>query len=288
MIGAATLPVGMNARLFASNWRPVADEIAFAAEAGFDLLQLPGPVGGLGIERLGDLPVVVGAMLRDAGLGAVMEMAFRIDTDGRTSTGGTTLTAVRANLAPRAALGATAVHIHPVPHQPDDADGVRRLEDLLARVLPACVEAAADVGVSLSVEHNEPRLALLSDPQRVAALLDAVDGLGLVWDLNHTAPDRLPQFVGLAPRMRLVHVSDTPLPQLNGHQPIGAGSLDVGAYLSAALDAGFRGPLLLEIGGHPLAGGFGRDTDEALVDSLGRLRTLLATGSPEGSNPPGP
>jgi sugar phosphate isomerase/epimerase len=109
----------------------------------------------------------------------------------------------------------------------------------------------------------------------VAALLDAVDGLGFVWDLNHTAPDRLSGFVALAPRMRLVHVSDTPLPQLNGHQPIGGGSLDVEAYLGAAIDGGFSGPLVLEIGGHPLAGGFGRDTDEALSDSLGRVRTLL-------------
>src|SRR3954468_13954348 len=201
-------PVGMNARLFASNWRPVAEEIAFAADVGFDLLQLPGPVGGLGIERLGDLPVVVGAMLRCARLGAVMEMAFRVDTDGRTSTGGTVLAAVRANLAPLAALGASAVHVHPVPHHPGDSDAVRRLEDLLERVLPACVEAAADVGVSLAVEHNEPRLALLSDPERVAALLDAVDGLGFVWDVNHTAPDRLPQFAALAPRMQLAHVSD--------------------------------------------------------------------------------
>jgi sugar phosphate isomerase/epimerase len=276
VIGSATLPVGMNARLFASNWRPVAREIAFAAEAGFDLLQLPGPVGGLGIERLGDLPVVVGAMLRDAGLGAVMEMAFRIDADGRTSSGGTTLAAVRANLAPLAALGATGVHIHPVPHHPDDPDAVRRLEDLLERALPACVEAAADVGVSLSLEHNEPRLALFSDPRRVAAVLEAVDGLGFVWDLNHTAPDRLPEFAALSSRMRLVHVSDTPLPHLNGHQPIGGGSLDVEAYLGAAIDGGYRGPLVLEIGGHPLAGGFGRDTDEALSDSLGRVRLLLA------------
>jgi L-ribulose-5-phosphate 3-epimerase len=269
------LPVGMNARLFPSNWRPVADEIAFAADSGFDLLQLPGPVAGLGVQRLGAPPVIVGALLRDVGLGAVMEMAFRLDPDGRTSTGGTILGAVRANLSPLAALGATSVHVHPIPPNPDDASDVRRIEDLIEAALPACVEAAADLGVSLSLEHNEPRLALFSDPERCAALLEAVDGLGLVWDVNHTAPDRLPQFAALAPRMRLVHVSDTPLPQLNGHQPIGGGSLDLDGYLGAVLEQGYRGPLVLEIGGHPLAGGFGRDTDEALVDSLRRVRGSL-------------
>src|SRR5262249_48842474 len=106
--------------------------------------------------------------------------------------------------------------------------------------------------------------------------VEAVDGLGLVWDLNHTAPDRLPGFAALAPRMRLVHVSDTPLPQLNGHQPIGGGTLDVEAYLAAAVGGGFRGPLVLEIGGHPRAGGVGRASDEALSDSLRKTHAILA------------
>jgi L-ribulose-5-phosphate 3-epimerase len=272
------LPVGMNARLFASNWRPVAEEIAFAARAGFDLLQLPGPPHGLDSTRLGAPPVVVGALLRGAGLDAVMEMAFRVDARGRTATGGTILTALRVNLAAVAALGARAVHLHPVPADIDGDDALRRLEDRIVSALPACVEAAAGAEVSLALEHNEPRLALFADPARCAEALDAVDGLGLVWDVNHTAPDRLGAFVSLAPRMRLVHVSDTPLPQLNAHQPLGGGSLDVDGYLAAALAAGFRGPVVLEIGGHPRAGGFGRDTDTALLDSLGRVRRALASG----------
>ena len=215
-------------------------------------------------------------MLRDAGLGAVMEMAFRIDADGRTSTGGTILAAVRANLAPLAALGATAVHIHPVPHHPDDPDAVRRLEDLLARVLPGvCRGGRRRRRVAVGGAQRAPARAALG-PAAGRRPARRRRRPGFVWDLNHTAPNRLPEFAALAPRMRLVHVSDTPLPQLNGHQPIGGGSLDVEAYLGAALDGGFRGPLVLEIGGHPLAGGFGRDTDEALVDSLGRVRSLLA------------
>jgi sugar phosphate isomerase/epimerase len=264
----------MNARLFASNWRPVAREIGFAAACGFDLLQVPGPVTGLGVQRLGDPPVVVGALLRERGLGAVMEMAFRLDADGRTQTGGTMLAALRTNLAPAVAVGVSGVHLHPVPADMSEEDGVRRLEDLIERALPACVEAAGGVGLPLSLEHNEPRLALFSDPARCAAVLDAVDDLGFVWDLNHTAPDRLPEFAALAPRMRLVHVSDTPLPHLNGHQPIGGGTLDVEGYLAAAIGAGFRGPLVLEIGGHPRAGGFGRDTDAALADSLRKAHSI--------------
>jgi sugar phosphate isomerase/epimerase len=71
--------------------------------------------------------------------------------------------------------------------------------------------------------------------------------------------------------MTVVHVSDSPLPALNAHYPVGEGSIDVPALLAAVADRGFRGPAILEIGGHPMHGGFGRDTDQALRTSLRRL-----------------
>ena len=76
---------------------------------------------------------------------------------------------------------------------------------------------------------------------KVAALLDAVPGLGFVWDVNHTHPDDLAAFKALAPRMSMLHVSDTPLPETNYHLPIGMGNVDFADYFRAALGGGFTG-----------------------------------------------
>jgi L-ribulose-5-phosphate 3-epimerase len=97
-------------------------------------------------------------------------------------------------------------------------------------------------------------------------VLEALPGLHLVWDVNHTHPDRLETFLALRPRLSLVHVSDTPLPETNHHLPLGSGTVD----LSLVRDLGV--PLVLEIGGLPFSGGYGLDTDEALIESSARLR----------------
>ena len=66
------------------------------------------------------------------------------------------------------------------------------------------------------------------------------------------------------------------LPTLNHHLPIGQGNVDF-AYIFKELDRrDFHGPGILEIGGLPKSGGYGRDTDEALQDSLVRLRMVEA------------
>ena len=70
--------------------------------------------------------------------------------------------------------------------------------------------------------------------------------------------------------MSLVHVSDTPLPETNHHLPLGRGSVDV------AVVSGLDVPLILEIGGLPVSGGPGLDTDDVLLDS--RRRLLSQTG----------
>jgi hypothetical protein len=75
------------------------------------------------------------------------------------------------------------------------------------------------------------------------------------------------RFLALRERMTLLHVSDTPLPQTNHHLPLGRGNVDL-APVRTFEDV----PLILEIGGLPHSGGPGLDTDEALLDSLDRLR----------------
>src|SRR3954465_13412787 len=70
--------VGMNARLFPGNWRPLAQEAGFAAGAGFDCLQLVAYDEGIDAERLGAPLEEAGASLREAGLGMVLEIVVRV------------------------------------------------------------------------------------------------------------------------------------------------------------------------------------------------------------------
>lgn len=75
--------------------------------------------------------------------------------------------------------------------------------------------------------------------------------------------------------MTLLHVADTPLPAVNYHLPLGMGSVDLPAYCAALLAGEYRGPAILEIGGLPQSGGYGRDTDDALIDSRARFQTAI-------------
>ena len=270
-------PLGMNARLFPAFWRPALDEVAFAAANGFDVLQFPGPAGGLGEDRLGAPVPEVAHALAEAGVEAVQEILVFVGADGTTADGETPLDALRANLDPARELGVQRAHLHiALADRSIDDAAVRDLERSLGPMLRDAVAMAGDAGIALGMEHNQPALRLFADPHVMAGLLDAVPGLGLVWDLNHTPPEQLDPFASLAPRMTLLHVSDTQLPAVNGHLPLGLGSLDLAGYLGAAVRAGFEGPAVLEVGGHPSSGGFGQDSDEALLSSLTRMRALVA------------
>lgn len=236
------------------NWRPPAQEIAFAAGAGFDTLQIQGRRAGELEDELGIDAAELGALFDDAGVEPALEMLVRHEGEP-----GTFARALEANLAAIEAIGILRVHIHPVggpeglPHLVDD--------------YRAALEIAESAGLVFAAEHNAPGHTLLVGPDEVERLLDAVPGLGLIWDINHTPADEVARFLAWHERIALVHVSDTPLPQTNHHLPLGRGSVDL-SVLRTFVDV----PLVLEIGGLPHSGGPGLDTDEALLDSLARLR----------------
>lgn len=272
------ISLGMNARLYPGIWRPAREEVAFAHDRGFAWLQFPGPEQGLDADRLGDPLAVVAAALRRAGIGAVMEIGVQIDESGRTAAGHTPLDVLRANLPAISTLLCSRVHWHLAPRAPVGTSGpgvLHGLEEDLRPQFAAAVELAARHGFQFGVEHNEPRIGLFAAPERCAATLEAVPGLGFVWDINHTTPAQLGGYLALTPRMTLLHISDTPLPAVNAHLPFGLGTIDLAAYCRELLARGFRGPAILEIGGLPQSGGYGRDTDAALADSRDRLRRAL-------------
>lgn len=241
-------------RTSGGNWRPPEDELRFAAAAGFDTIQIRSDRPGELEDELGVGASELGAQFDDAGVEPVLELLVRHEGEP-----GTVARALRANLEAIDAIGILRVHVHPV--------GPREAAPLLAADFAEALEVAEGAGLIFAAEHNAPGHRLLVEPDEVEALLDGVPGLGLVWDVNHTPAEHVSRFLALRELFTLVHVSDTPLPETNHHLPLGRGSVDFDV-LEQIEDA----PFILEIGGLPHSGGPGLDTDEALLDSLARLR----------------
>lgn len=268
--------LGMNGRFFPGNWRPARQEIAFAQAAGFQSMQFAVRDEGLGEAKLGDSFTTVAALLQAARITPVMEILVRLDRAGLAPDGSTPLTILEANLPAITALPCRTVHWHLAIREAMTPAAVAALEVALYPQLAAGVALAHQYGFRLGLEHNEPDLLLFGTPEKCVAALNATPGLHFVWDLNHTTPAHLPGFLALTPRMSMLHVSDTLLPEVNYHFPIGEGNLDFAAYFGALQQRGFSGPAILEIGGQPKSGGFGRDTDEALISSQQRLAKVLS------------
>lgn len=275
MSNSAPIQLGMNARLFPTNWRPARDEIVFAARSGFQSIQFNGREYGLDTSYLGADPTIIGQALHIAKLLPVMEIVVRLDTEGRTSTGMTAMDVLRNNLSAIQALGCRFVHWHLVPAKRMSGTELRALERAGRAWLFEAVEFAAQAGFQFGFEPNEPDIPLFASPKLCADLIDDIPGLGLVWDVNHTIPEHLGAFLELAPLMQMLHLSDTPLPEVNHHLPIGLGSVNFAKIFHQLNQGGFTGPAILEIGGLPKSGGYSRDTDEALTDSLRQLTEML-------------
>ncbi|NOK58168.1 MAG: sugar phosphate isomerase/epimerase [Chloroflexi bacterium AL-N10] len=272
------IPIGFNVRLFPNLWRPAREDIAFAGAHGFGSMQFPTLNRGLDADMLGDSIDVVAKALHQANIVAVMEIVVRVDETGLTTSGLTPLDVLEANLPAITTFPCACVHWHLVSAKTDAAI-VHALETQLIPQFAAAVELAQKHNVRFGFEHNALAPGFFADPEQCVMLLEAVPGLGFVWDLNHTPPDRLSDHLALVPYLTMLHVSDTPLPTVNHHLPLGLGTINFVDYFHELLRRGFRGPAILEIGGHPDSGGFGRDTDETLIDSRMRLAKAIAAAS---------
>jgi L-ribulose-5-phosphate 3-epimerase len=278
MQAVSNLCIGLNGRFFPNNWRPALDEVAFAQMHEFGAIQFPGKVEGLGTDHLGADLETVGAALQAAKVMAVMEILVRVDAEGKTEQGQTLLEVLHANIDALWRLRCQYVHWHAVPREPMDEHAIARLEISLLHVFKEGVVVAGDHGFRLGFEHNEPALGLFGTPAACANALEQVPGLSLVWDINHTTPQQMPGFKAVIDRVGMLHVSDTPLPEVNHHLPLGMGTIDYGAVCCTLRERGWSGPTILEIGGLPKSGGYNRDTDQALIDS--RRRLTLANAVP--------
>ncbi len=271
------LKIGFNARLFPNNWRPAVQEIQFVAENGFDCLQFMSRNRPVTAEHLGNTLSEVQAALQAQGVFATLEIFAHLQADGRLKSGLTVLELLQANLPLITTLPCTHVHYHFATSHSAPAEVVRQLEADLVPQVEAALTIARQVGFRLGFEHNADTAShLFATPESCVRLLECLPELGLVWDFNHTRIEQIAAFKQLIPRMMLLHVSDTPLPDINHHLPLGLGSIDLADYCQALRAGGFDGPAILEIGGLPKSGGYGRDADAALLDSRQRLRAVEA------------
>lgn len=277
MAAIPAIQIGMNGRFFPGNWRPALPEIAFAGQHHFQALQFPGRDHDNGLSETDlDAPLAeVAAALRHYQIMPVMEIVVRIAPHGRTMSGKTPLEVLQANLPAITELGCTCVHWHLVHVAPVSATINTALEQSLYPQFEAGVALAQANHFKFGFEHNEPELLLFGSPEGCTAALNAVPGLHFVWDFNHTTPQHLSRFTALIPRMSMLHISDAPLPDVNHHLPLGLGTVDYAAYCRQLLAQGFNGAGILEIGGVPKSGGFGRDTDEALIMSAQKLAVAV-------------
>lgn len=273
------MQIGFNARLFPTNWRPVLDEIHFGATNGFGALQLPGKADGLAAEHLGaEIPVVRQA-LDEAGISAVMEIIMGVDERGYSAAGHTPHEVITANLPAIASLRCRYVHFHFVQRAHVMPAQLPALENCLLASLDVAAGIGKEWGFRMGLEHNEREVGLFASPQACANILTFVPQLNFVWDINHTHPDDQQGFHDLLPRASMLHISDTRLPATNEHLPLGLGTVDFAHVCQTLHTAKFAGPAILEIGGHPKSGGFGRDSDAALIESRQRLLDAAKLGT---------
>jgi sugar phosphate isomerase/epimerase len=264
----------MNGRFFANNWRPAFQEIAFARQQGFRGLQFQGKEDGLHAEHLGGSLAEVGAKLKEHELTAVMEILLWVDERGKTASGKTPVEVLESNLEAIKSLACTRVHWHFVPLSQMDKPALQKLEYGLLPHLEEAVSIAIETNFKFGFENNEPDIGLFATPNACAHALEAIPNLGFVWDVNHTTPEQVEAFQKLIPRMTMLHVADTPLPEVNHHLPLGLGKVDFVALCNSLREHHFQDPAILEIGGLPKSGGYGKDTDATLINSLRLLESI--------------
>ncbi len=270
--------IGLNARLFPGNWRPVREEIALAKKYGFRSIQLSVKTEAATEKWLDDSFEETARLLDDAKLDCVMEIRLFLNKHGVNNDGKTPMDILNENLTAIKELPCKYVHWHWAPDWSlaEEEDGVvRGLEQSLIPQLREAVGLARAHNFIFGFEHNEASLRLHADYDNILKTLKAVEGLKFVWDVNHSTAEDLDNFKKLIPYMSVLHLSDTDLPKVNYHLPIGMGKVDFNKYFEALKDAKFNGPGILEIGGIPKSGGFGRDSDESLIDSLEKLKSIL-------------
>lgn len=124
-----------------------------------------------------------------------------------------------------------------------------RLMESFAPAFARIVSAARGRGVGVILE-NHPQ-GLLADAATIDGFLATYgyDDVPVIYDVANAfaiGEDPVEGLVRLLPRLGIIHLSDAPRGQWR-HDPIGTGDIDFAAIGRTVRDAGFKGPVVLEI-----------------------------------------
>lgn len=225
--------------------RPLAEQIDWIAENGFDFLDLtlePPEAASWKVDAPG-----IREMLRERNLRVVghtapfLPIASPVEELRRAS-----VVELRRCLDVFAAVGAEWMNVH--PRTSPMHDRAFMVEQNL-KTLSELAEYGKKVGVGVMVE-NLP--GTFNDAEQLAELLEPLPELGLLLDIGHanllTTANTTPEILAAhGSRLTHVHVSDNRGGTLDLHLPLGAGTLDIGAALRTLKSCGYDGTITLEV-----------------------------------------
>ena len=154
--------------------------------------------------------------------------------------------------------GARVLTLHPglEPVTPEDRP-VRALR--AARSIQEIRDCAAPYGMQIAVE-DLPRSCLGNTGEELEALMDAAQGVGCCFDVNHLLKEDHAAFLErLAPRVINTHLSDYDGVDERHWLP-GQGIVPFGRIAEALQRSGYRGPYLFELRERPEGGWYDADT----------------------------
>lgn len=250
--------------------RPLAAAAELACGAGLDALEVTAhrphldPEAGVGAAR------EAAQAVRAAGVEPIAYGSY-LGRFGRT-----TAAHAERDAAIAAALGAPLMRVWAEPLTEDQTDPAPTVA-----LMRAVADAARGDGVTVVIERHLGSFA--DTPERIEALLDAIDRPNVA--LNYQVLDALPpgeataqpaDAARLVRRARYFHLKNY-LPSADGRAPLQLGAslergvLDYRAILSAAVRAGYHGPLTIEF-----LSGDARSSEEKLASDVAFVRAVLA------------
>jgi L-ribulose-5-phosphate 3-epimerase len=267
--------IGIVGRFFPIHYRPALEEIDFLTKNHFNAIQFNGIEEGISEEFLGASFSEINQVLINAAIQPTMELMIRVNTQGKNQTNQTITQFLKNNLNAIVKLNCNPVHIHIVPPRDLEATEQLQLLKICKSEFIIALDVAKENNFSLGIEHNDPEFPLFGNFSSCELLIPELPQLLFTWDINHTPPHEVKLFSQWFNRLAVVHVSDSPLPELNYHWSLGKGSIDFKTYLKPLIKINYSGIFILEVGGLPKSGGYGQDTDEALLHSKQYLEKVL-------------
>lgn len=233
--------------------RSLADAVAFAADHGFDFVELNMEQG---YDRGRTDPDRVGDLLDDAGLGLVAHLPYRLDVGSpHEHVREGALRELEASVDHAAAMGAERAVYHASSDVYPDIwaegtveaaihDGARRLH-----------EYGAARGVELVAENLKGPAVTAADFPALLASTDAA----MCLDTGHaratgmTAAEQAEFLREHGDRIAHVHLNDTRRDDDDEHLPVGLGRIDFGAVVAAMVETDWSGTCTHEVYGFDLA-----------------------------------